>query len=474
MDDAKAMFIPRGNEIEVALINFLISLSVPVHEKLCERTAEFTKYTEFPFDANRGLRTVAYSYYPRDGEETVIVICLGKPEKIVSRCIAELNSNYETVEFDGNGYAGGDYLQYTISEKMAKTGRKPVSMAYKLMFKKDFDNLEQYYSFDVEQGKDALEQELTLLASFGFLDMPQTDASDKIGKLFLGNTNTRIVTGEHKDNAIKIARELNIIPDESGENNVFSAADVMLKINEFMEYSQDINDETGKTEKWQFKDPISKKHFKNSIGTQALVIYRATPEEKAMITLALREMGSCVAFTGQDSSDLLAMREANVSFCMGTGTGCAVVKQSAHLIVTNRHYDAIFNAIKFGRNIFENCRKFIQFQLTVNISCMFIVVVSCLSLGTSPFTVMQLLWINLIMDVLGAIALATEAPHPTQIRKERIKLTDKFVVQIMWRQIYSQVIYQALTMLILLYFGPMMFDIEYNLVNETALLTDTN
>lgn len=117
----------------------------------------------------------------------------------------------------------------------------------------------------------------------------------------MGNTNTRIVTGEHKEVAIKIARELNIIPIESGENNVFSAEEVMLKINEAMEYGLDLHDETGKTEKWQFKDPITKKHFKNSIGTQALIIYRATPNDKAMITLALREMGSCVAVTGQDS-----------------------------------------------------------------------------------------------------------------------------------------------------------------------------
>lgn len=280
--------------------------------------------------------------------------------------------------------------------------------------------------------------------------------------MFLGSTNTRIVTGDHKDVAVHIARELNIIPADSGENNVFSATEIMAKINEKMEYGPDLHDETGTTEKWQFKDPICKKHFKADIGSQALVIYRATPHDKFMITLALREMGSFVAVTGEDSSDLQAMRQANVSFCMGSG--CAVAKQSSGLIIMNNNYEAIFDAIKWGRNIFDNCRKFIQFQLTVNISCMGLVLISVLSLGSSPFTVMQLLWINLIMDMLAAIALATEAPHPTEIRKERIKLSDKFVIPIMWRQIFSQVIYQALAMLTLLYFGPMMFGIEYNLV----------
>jgi magnesium-transporting ATPase (P-type) len=70
------------------------------------------------------------------------------------------------------------------------------------------------------------------------------------------------------------------------------------------------------------------------------------------------------------------------------------------------------------------------------------------------------------MDVLAAIALATEAPHPTQLSKDRIKKASQFVLPIMWRQIFSQVLYQAVVMIILLYFGPMMFGIEYNLVQQ--------
>jgi Ca2+-transporting ATPase len=158
----------------------------------------------------------------------------------------------------------------------------------------------------------------------------------------------------------------------------------------------------------------------------------------------------------------MALEEADVGFCMGSG--CSVAKDHADIIFMDDNFSSIFNAVKWGRNIFENCRKFIMFQLTVNISCLFIVLVSCLTIGSSPFTVVQLLWINMVMDVLAAIALATEAPHPTKLRKDRIKKTDNFVIPVMWRQIFSQVLYQAIVMLVLLYLGPMMFGIEYKLV----------
>lgn len=112
--------------------------------------------------------------------------------------------------------------------------------------------------------------------------------------------------------------------------------------------------------------------------------------------------------------------------------------------------------------------------MTVNLSCILIVFIGSATLGSSPFTVVQLLWINLIMDILAAIALATENPHPTELRKDRVKKTDNFVLPIMWRSIYSQVVYQTLVMTILLYFGPMMFGIDYNLMNTPYYTTSAD
>merc|ERR1712167_371138 len=98
------------------------------------------------------------------------------------------------------------------------------------------------------------------------------------------------------------------------------------------------------------------------------------------------------------------------------------------------------------------------FQMTVNVSCLVFVIITAIFIGHSPFNIVQLLWINLIMDVLAAIAFSTEAPHPTEIRKERIKNSQKIITQLMTRNIMFQVIYQLVVMFILLLGAPAMGD----------------
>lgn len=126
----------------------------------------------------------------------------------------------------------------------------------------------------------------------------------------------------------------------------------------------------------------------------------------------------------------------------------------------------MFRAAQYGRNIYDNIRKFLQFQMTVNITCVLIVFISGMTLGESPFNVIQLLWINMIMDTLAAIALATEPPHPTELKKEKVKKYDRIIQKGMWRHIFSQSIYQMIVLLVLLYFGPLMYDINYDYINE--------
>lgn len=104
--------------------------------------------------------------------------------------------------------------------------------------------------------------------------------------------------------------------------------------------------------------------------------------------------------------------------------------------------------------------------MTVNMSCLFIVILGSATLGRSPFSVIQLLWINLIMDVLAALALATEAPHPTELKKNMVDEKAPIILPVMWRSIYSQVAYQCLIMTIMLYFAPLMGGYSYNLVQS--------
>ena len=192
------------------------------------------------------------------------------------------------------------------------------------------------------------------------------------------------------------------------------------------------------------------------------MVYRATPDLKHMFVAALRQSKSTVGVTGEGLGDARALSEANVGFTMGED-GCSAAKDHADIILTKDDFFTVLTAIRWGRNLQDNVRKFVQFQLTVNISCCFFVITTTTIVAHCPFTVVQLLWINLIMDVLAAIAFATENPHPENIRKERIRPNDKIITKAMMRGILTQSVYMIIVMLILMYAGPAASDRPYNL-----------
>lgn len=181
--------------------------------------------------------------------------------------------------------------------------------------------------------------------------------------------------------------------------------------------------------------------------------------------------------SGDSVSDSTALAMAQVGLSMGSG--CTVAKENADLVILDNDFLSIHHAIMWGRVIFDNVRKFMQFQLTINICLCLIVLLSGISLGNSPLNVIQLLWINLIMDTLGAIAICTEpfqankARSDAELNSNRISRRDKIVTAEMWRNIIGQVIYQMLVILILMYFGQMMFfNKSFNLITE--VLRDDN
>jgi P-type E1-E2 ATPase len=174
-----------------------------------------------------------------------------------------------------------------------------------------------------------------------------------------------------------------------------------------MQEKQDEAEGRGKT--YEFVDKQSKTRFKK-IKAKLSLVYRATPELKHMLVCALRGSGSMVGVTGEGLSDSRALSEADVGFTMGED-GCSAAKDHADVILMDDNFFTVITSIRWGRNLQDNVRKFVQFQMTVNFSCMIFVLSTTLILGHSPFSVVQLLWINLIMDVLAAIAFSTEHPQ---------------------------------------------------------------
>lgn len=176
--------------------------------------------------------------------------------------------------------------------------------------------------------------------------------------------------------------------------------------------------------------------------------------------------------TGDSISDAMALKKASVGLCMGSG--CQVAKDNSDLVILDNDFLSIHRAIKWGRITFDNVSKFIQFQLTVNISLCTVVFVSGATLGRPCFNVIQLLWINLIMDILGAIAIGTEPPdcshkvlmeEGAEVNTKRISRKDKIILPVMWRNIIGQVAYQLVVLFTLIYLGQFMFfEKSFNLI----------
>ena len=149
--------------------------------------------------------------------------------------------------------------------------------------------------------------------------------------------------------------------------------------------------------------------------------------------------GRKVAVVGDGLNDLWSFRAADVSFAMGSGK--SISRNAATFVLCNDEFEAVLRSVMWGRNIFANVKKFLQFQLTVNVVAMFIVFSGSIIFEETPLNAVQMLWVNLIMDTFASLALATEPPHESIMLRQPASRDDKIVDSIMWRNIFGQGIY---------------------------------
>jgi Ca2+-transporting ATPase len=185
---------------------------------------------------------------------------------------------------------------------------------------------------------------------------------------------------------------------------------------------------------------------------QLRVLARTSPEDKRMLVNDLRETGEIVAVTGDGTNDGPALKAADVGFSMGIA-GTEVAKEASSIILMDDNFSSIVRAISWGRCVNDSVKKFLQFQLTVNITAVMLTIMTAIvsDQQKSILTAVQLLWVNLIMDTFAALALATDPPAPDLLNRLPEPRTAPLIDMCMWKMIIGQSVYQIVLILICLY-----------------------
>lgn len=216
--------------------------------------------------------------------------------------------------------------------------------------------------------------------------------------------NIRMVTGDNIDTAKAIALEAGILKAEHKDRKyaVMTGQDFRVACGGLRKI------DTGND---LLREEIINKEAFKEIAANLQVLGRSTPEDKYMLVTGLRDLGNTVAVTGDGTNDAPALKRADVGFAMGIA-GTEVAKEAADIILLDDNFKSIVTAVKWGRNIFSSVRKFLQFQLVINIGAIVIIMTCSVALpaNSPPLGALMLLWINVLMDTFAALALATEPP----------------------------------------------------------------
>ena len=198
------------------------------------------------------------------------------------------------------------------------------------------------------------------------------------------------------------------------------------------------------------------------------VLARSSPEDKSILVKRLKYLGQIVAVTGDGTNDAPALKAADIGFSMGIA-GTEVAKEASDVILLDDNFSSIISSIMWGRSVNDAVSKFLQFQLTVNVTAVVLAFVSAVSSPTSQsvLTAVQLLWVNLIMDTFAALALATDAPTEKILDRDPTPRSAALITTTMWKMITGQAVYQLVVTFILYFAGASI--LGYDTITDPVL-----
>ena len=480
------------NKTDKAFIDFLYRFRSPISTEKGKYLSNEDSFKQFPFDSKRKRMTTfikskdfptGYRLFSKGGGENARVFCnyFLDPDSCAKKALDDSVSMK---------------IKQSI-EEFNKDKLRSLYIAYKDITKEEYENCEK----PQKNNKLIDEYDLIFLSVFGIKDSLRDGVKEAVRKCHEASVNVVMVTGDNIVTATAIAKDCGILgadvdlknlgPNDLEEdpeamndssrkenyiktlvenqpkaltgNSFYNAvgglicevcqADTNLcKCPKTDSEAEQIAKKTGEPKKKVKKDVIKNMDNFQKITEKLRVMARSQPLHKYALVLGLKSLKNVVAVTGDGTNDAPALSKSDVGFAMFAGTDIA--KEASDIVIIDNNFSSIVTAIIYGRNIYDNIRKFLQFQLSVNF-CACILVFICACVGNeTPLTPIQMLWVNLIMDSLGSLALATEPPYEELLQREPTKRNESIINGRMWKHIVIQSICQIILLVVLYFLAP--------------------
>lgn len=285
-----------------------------------------------------------------------------------------------------------------------------------------------------------------LIGIVGIKDVLRDDVTESVKTCQRAQVAVRMVTGDNILTATAIAKECGILPADYKGDSEFAKYEVTTGPIFAATVGGIENPGSGEAEVVANKEEFMmyRKHLK--------VLSRSRPDDKYLLVTGLKQFGDVVAVTGDGTNDAMALKKADVGFAMGQA-GSDVAKFAADIIILDDSFSSIVRACKWGRNIYDNIRRFLQFQLTVNICALISAFIGSCILQESPLKSIQLLWVNLIMDSLASLALATEEPTNALLNRAPQGRHEYIISRKMTKHIWIMSVYMSFIVFFLVFQG---------------------
>jgi Ca2+-transporting ATPase len=347
----------QGDPTEGALV--VLGRKGGLHEAVLAR--ECPRVAEIPFDSERKRMTTFHR-----GPSGILACTKGAPEGLLPRCRDFLSTFGEMPLTEGN-------RQVIMSEaaQMAGGALRVLGLAYRKL------------GSVPESPSEEMETDLVWVGLAGMMDPPRSEAKEAVSKCHQAGIRVIMVTGDHPDTALAIARELGLVPPGQTSAAVLTGADLSRLSDDDLAV----------------------------ILPRAPVFARVAPEHKLRLVNLLKAQGEVVAMTGDGVNDAPALKRADIGVAMGI-TGTEVTKETADMILADDNFATLVAAVEEGRAIFDNIKKYLIFLLSANLGEI-TVLTGTFFLGMPlPLVALQILWVNLTTDGLPALALGVDPKAP--------------------------------------------------------------